>query len=473
MYNIIFDEAKTTMKKTHEEFVAEVAAKYPSIQVLTSYQGAHRNVELGCSQGHRWFASPTNLLSKGTRSKCRECKGLKSKSITWTSTEIAELRVLAEEGATTADLVDYFGTTKASIDNACSTNGISRDRFTMKGAKTVRRICDEIGYTITKEGNSIRSNFSYICNNGHQHTQNVGNFITGSRCPKCTRTTSTEELELRAFIVEQYPEWVEFGDRTILEGKELDIVIPDLGIAIEFNGTWWHKENSVGKYYHYDKTDTVNAFGYRLIHINEDEWIYKQDIVKSRLKSLLGSSDRKIYARKCSISAIPFPREFLNINHLQGAGSSTSINLGLYLDNELVAVMTFGRPRFNTNYDYELVRYCSLLNTNVIGGASKLLKHFLANYKGSIISYSDRRWSDGNLYKKLGFTYSHTSEPNYRYYKRLNSLSRYECQKAKLKIKFPESYDDNLTEKQIMELEGYHPVYDSGNDVWILSNPAI
>ena len=130
--------------------------------------------------------------------------------------------------------------------------------------------------------------------------------------------------------------------------------------------------------------------------------------------------------------------------------------------------MSFSTPRFTDKYKYELVRFCNKLNTSVVGGASKLLKYFRNKYKGSIISYSNKSWSIGDLYKKLGFSYSHTSSPNYRYYKGLNSLSRYACQKHKLKDMFPDLYDLDKTEDQIMSEAKYLKVYDSGNDVWVM-----
>ncbi len=131
--------------------------------------------------------------------------------------------------------------------------------------------------------------------------------------------------------------------------------------------------------------------------------------------------------------------------------------------------MTFSKPRFNHDYAYELVRFCSKLNTQVIGGASRLLKYFRTkNPNKSILSYADRRWSTGNLYKQLGFSLSHYSSPNYRYYKGKHSMSRYSCQKHNLKGLFPKFYDASLSEKQIMIKAGYNCVYDSGNSVWVI-----
>ena len=208
--------------------------------------------------------------------------------------------------------------------------------------------------------------------------------------------------------------------------------------------------------------------GFRLIHINEDEWQTKQAIVKSRIESLLGAS-LVIGARKCSVRKINFPGEFLEANHIQGAGAPTNYNYGLFLQDELVAVMTFGKPRFSTLCEYELIRYCSLTGVTIAGGASKLLKAFIQDYPNrSILSYSDKRWSVGNLYKSLGFQLDHTSSPGYAYYKNSIKLSRFQCQKHKLEALFPEYYDPALTEGQIMELAGYSRMYDCGTDVWVL-----
>lgn len=462
------------IKKTTEEFIKEVSIKYPDVQVISEYIDAHTNVTLGCANGHTWLASPTNLLSKGTRSKCRECKGKNNIRVDWTSDNITRLKELSSIGYTTEELMEEFKTTKVSIDNACSDNSIIRDRFEMRGKKVLIQRCNELGYNITKMALSIKGLFSYTCNNGHTHTQIVDNFLRGHLCPKCTSAAgiSKGETELIDFIKSIYPGWIELKDRSILEGKELDIVLPDIGIAFEFNGTYWHQEDKVGKYYHQEKTQNTSNFGYQLIHVYDYLWESKKNVVKSRISGLLNLNS-VIYARKCMVKPISFPKEFLNINHLQGAGSPSSFNYGLFLKEELVAVMTFSKPRFSTQYDYELIRYCSLLDVNIVGGASKLLKAFTSGHLGSIVSYSDKSWSIGNLYKKLGFVYSHTTQPNYRYFKRHESLTRYECQKHLLKEKFTESYDENLTEKEIMSLEGYYPVYDSGNDVWVLGGKSV
>lgn len=402
-------------KKGQEQISDEINVKYPNIHVVGEYTGSNDWLKVKCDQGHERDIIPNLLLNRGINSECLDC--------------------LNKSGIFSDKVITKY-------DNISTVSGFigTRDSVLITG------VCGH-----TWEASSAANLLYY----GSKSTCNICN----------PAGISIKEREVHAFIKQNYSGWVELNDRSILEGRELDIVLPDLGIAIEFNGIYWHQEIIKGKSYHRDKTSGVNSLGYQLIHINEDEWYNKQDIVKSRIRSLLNITDR-IYARNCEVRQIGFPKDFLNTNHLQGAGSPSSYNYGLFLKEELVAVMTFSTPRFSTKYDYELVRYCSLLDITVTGGASKLLKNFTKEHVGSIISYSDRRWSKGSLYNKLGFRYSHTSEPNYKYYKGYSSLSRYECQKHLLKKKFPNTYKDELTEKEIMSLEGYYPVYDSGNDVW-------
>lgn len=294
---------------------------------------------------------------------------------------------------------------------------------------------------------------------------------TGVTCRICNPllSVSQEEIHLVNFIKEIYTRKIEVNTRSILNsGKELDIYLPEISLAFEYNGSYWHSEEKIGKLYHLNKTVECTNMGIQLIHISDYYWKNKQNIVKSRISYLLGHS-KKIYARKTTIKQIDYPVSFLNDNHIQGAGSITPINYGLYYDDTLVSVMTFSKPRFSSNQDYELVRFANLLNTTVIGGASKLLSVFRKEHpNASILSYSDKQWSTGTLYKLLGFKFSHSSVPNYKYFKYDNVLSRYQCQKHLLKDKFPKYFSEDLTEEQIMSKAGYHRVYDCGNDVWVL-----
>ena len=213
--------------------------------------------------------------------------------------------------------------------------------------------------------------------------------------------------------------------------------------------------------------------GVKLFHIFENEWLdpIKREIWKSKIKLELGYVDRKLNARDCVIKEISFEeiKSFLNSNHLQGYIPS-SINLGLYYNSELVEVMTFGKSRFNKDFDWELLRNCSSLNTIVRGGFSKLLNYFKKNYKGSIVSYGNKRWTS-KLKNVYGNELINVSDPNYFYFLKgdFELMSRLQFQKHKLKDKL-KVFDENLTETENMYNNGYRKIYDCGNLVYKLNN---
>lgn len=265
------------------------------------------------------------------------------------------------------------------------------------------------------------------------------------------------------------------GDRDILNGKEIDILIPDFNIGIEFNGLYWHCEKYVDKDYHLNKTNVCESKGIHLIHIFEDEWVNNKDIVKSRLKNLFKLTENKVYGRKCIIKEVNTKdkTKFLNDNHIQGTIGS-KVNLGLYYNDELVSMMTFGKGRVVMNgvkNEWELLRFCNKINHSVIGGASKLFKHFIKNYNPKqLISYADRRWSQGNLYDQLGFNKTHNSTPNYFYVVNNEREHRFKYRKNLL---VEAGFDIKKTEKEIMYGRKIYRIYDCGNLVYTYNNKVI
>jgi hypothetical protein len=213
-----------------------------------------------------------------------------------------------------------------------------------------------------------------------------------------------------------------------------------------------------------------------LLHIFSNEWKneFKKNIWKSIIKNKLSFSE-KIYARKCKIQMIDVKtkNKFLNENHLQGEDKS-SVYFGLYYEDQLVSIMTFGTPRYNKNYEWEIIRFCNKLNTVTMGTASKLLAHFEETYKPkSIITYADLRYSNGNLYKNLGFTLLHTSQPNYFYINvsNLQIITRLNAQKHKLKNIPNFIFDPTLSEAQNMFTNKFRRIWDCGHLVF--SKPPI
>lgn len=297
-----------------------------------------------------------------------------------------------------------------------------------------------------------------------------------ARCLNCypyRPPTSKEELEMYNFIKLYEKNNVLTNDRNVISPLEIDIFIPSKNLAIEFDGLYWHSDinGNCNKYYHLHKTEECEKKGIQLIHIFEDEWLYKQDIVKSRLKNLLGIYNNKCFARQCEVKEVPSKEsfDFQEANHIQGAVNS-KVNLGLCFKDELVSLMTFSKPRFDKKHEWELVRFCNKLGWHIPGAASKLLTHFEREYKPkNIVSYADRRWSEGNLYKQLGFELDHISQPDYWYTKIGNEIlreSRIKYQKHKLQKILPK-FDSKKTEKENMLLNGYSHIWDCGNFVFI------
>ncbi len=255
------------------------------------------------------------------------------------------------------------------------------------------------------------------------------------------------------------------NDRSIIDPLELDIVLPKIKLAIEYDGSYWHSFKDEN--YHLEKTKMCFEKGYQLFHIFEFDNI---EIWKSMISNKL-HLNKVIYARKCIIKELKYNqvKDFLDENHLQGTCLS-KINLGLFYNDELVQVMTFSKPRFNKNYDYELLRLCSKKFINVVGGASKLFKYFTTKFKGSVISYANLRFSNGNIYRQLGFSELKISKPNYFYCKNDIVLTRYQCQKHKLQgLKdkgLIEDFKIELSELENLEMNGYFRLYDCGNIVF-------
>lgn len=262
----------------------------------------------------------------------------------------------------------------------------------------------------------------------------------------------------------------EQGNRSLLNGIELDIVIPSKKIAIEYNGLKYHTEWFGGKdrWYHLNKQLLCAEKGYKLIHIYEDEWELNSEIVKSKLLTILGVSNTvRIGARSCVIKEIDkeTSKKFINDYHIQGYGK-TSVRLGAYYQDQLVGVMTFTRRSVDS---YELSRYCTDYHYSIYGLGSKMVKYFINNYNpNDIISFADRCWTMdplNNMYTKIGFEYSGYTNPDYRYYNSsVNRMKRYHkfgFRKQLLLSKYPE-LSANMTETEMVKTIGFDRIWNCG-----------
>ena len=265
------------------------------------------------------------------------------------------------------------------------------------------------------------------------------------------------------------------NDRTEIGPQELDFYLPDYKIGIEVNDIVSHN-STIGffgepkdKNYHYNKSKLCEEKGIRLIHIYE--WEIKNDFLWNKIQQYiidLIKPKERIYARKCILKEVSNKEtiEFLNKYHLQNTCRGQNIRLGLYYMDELVQIMTFGKPRFNKNFEYELLRLCTKSGYLIVGGVEKLFNHFINVYNpSSIVSYCDTNKFSGNVYTKLGFDIKNV-QLNYYWTDGKHTFSRYKTQKNKLS-KLLDVYNSNLSESQNMLNNRFVKVYDSGQKTFI------
>jgi len=283
-------------------------------------------------------------------------------------------------------------------------------------------------------------------------------------CNPITSNTSKQESEMCDFIANNYQGEVIRNYRH--QYGEIDFYLPEEKIGFEFNGLYWHSSLFKPRNYHQQKSINFKSEGIHLIHIWEDDWLFKSDIIKSRILNLLKMSV-KIYARKCIIKYLNKKEscEFLQKNHLQG-NIGSKVKIGLYHQDELVSLMTLGGKRISTGLknkenEWEMLRFCNKIGHTVVGGASKLIKFFLKNHKCyNIISYADASWSQGHLYESIGFVNNGITDPNYYYFKNKRRLNRFSFRKDKL---VENGHNKEMTEREIMESLKYYRIYDSGS----------
>jgi len=367
---------------------------------------------------------------------------------------------------------------KVLVGNEYNTQVMSPEEF-ITNSKTIhgKYNYDKTNYT------KSHSYVTITCPKHGDFEQHAYAHLAGKGCRQCGAgiSQSKDEIEILNFITNLGFETIS-GDRKLLSGKEIDILVPSKNLGIEYNGIMYHSignhsSDKFNKLYsnkekqkHNFKTNKMNDLGIQLFHIFDIEYKHKKVLWESMIKSALGVN-QKIGARKTEIKLVnnKDAKEFQEENHMQGSAPA-KVKIGLYYENILVSLMTFskGRASISAKSEWELIRFCSKQNLTVQGGASKLFSYFVKTYNpNNIKSFANRRWSNGNLYHKLGFELSHISEPNYFYFKENDRTlySRNKFQKHKLK-KFVE-YSEDKTEWEIMKDSGYRKIYDSGNLVFI------
>lgn len=248
-----------------------------------------------------------------------------------------------------------------------------------------------------------------------------------------------------------------------IDGVSYDIYIPAKNLAIEYNGIYWHSDKFKRKDLHQDKTNKAEANGFRLFHVWEDDWRDHQKIVRSMIINAIGMTTDRISGRDCVVGIIDpsIAKQFYNDNHIQQFASA-KVHVGL-TDNSgrLVFAASFRKPRFTNKYQWELIRMASVINTNVRGGVSRVLKYFRAKNPGTIVSYADRTYSAGNVYKSMGFVLTHTNPISYWYVINGKRVPRTLFTKKSLP-------DSPYSEKTTADIIGLPRIWNSGIQTWVL-----
>ncbi len=299
---------------------------------------------------------------------------------------------------------------------------------------------------------------------------------------------TTIEMQIRSWLDNLGIEYMT-NDRTVIPPQELDIYIPSHKIAIELNGYFWHSTKFKSRDYHLKKWMACRDKGVQLISIWEDWMINTPKQVQSLLESKLGIYEHRIMARQCKVVQVDskISTKFLDDNHIQGH-TAAQYRYGLKYNGQLVSLMTFGKKRVGiggkyTSNQYELVRFCNLRGWQVVGGASRLQKHFIRDvHPDSIISWSSNDISTGNLYKKLGYKESGKYNLAYWYIYRemdpihktmkLTRYHRYTFSKDQIITKglAPSTDKSQWTEREVMDsIPNIYRIYDSGTLRWILN----
>lgn len=289
--------------------------------------------------------------------------------------------------------------------------------------------------------------------------------------PFYNKSNLKEQNSVRDWLLSQGFEFN--SDYSVLEGKEIDLYNDDLKIGIEYCGLRWHSESRArdGKVRHYAKYKKCNEKGVRLITVFADEWLKRNSQVKSFILSALNKNVIKYHGRKCVVQTITndIANPFLDKYHIQGKGKLHKLCIGIYHEDELLGVMTFNIHHRN-NKDFILDRLAFKSGVKINGGVSKMIsvakEYCKINGIKNIVTWSDNRWSNGQVYEACGFKFDEELPVDYSYIKISNPRARLSKQSCtKKNIKCPEG----KTEYEYMLELGFDRIWDCGKKRFILT----
>lgn len=471
--------------KFNYEFVKSYVEQRGYNLLSKEYTSSQVKLEISCKNGH--VINPTFSEFK-RKDRCNDCSGNKKPTIESINKFIEPrgFKLVSTEYINNSSKLqvrchkDHIW--EISWLNLKSGNGCPECYGNKKySTEEVNNHLKNSGYSFKnpEDYKSTSKKVTVICPNNHDYTVRIHDFMRGVRCGACSHQTSKAEQEILKFINEYYPsakkvKFYEINDNYSKENrnKELDIYIPELNVAIEYCGLFWHSEASGPKQsnQHRNKLTLCRQNNVRLITIFEDEWLSRQEQVKNLLLSVLNINSVKVGARECQIKKIQMneAKLFIDNNHIQGL-YTCEVSFGLFYNDELVGVISGNRHHRQSQASFVLQRLCFKKGYQIQGGASKLLKALRGHVKAlgysEIVSWSDNRISEGNVYQKLGFALKAEYDHDYSYVLDGSYNRRHSKQSLK---KTPEERLTGKTEWELRKNQGYYRIWDCGKKAWIL-----
>ena len=452
-----------------------------NVEIPTLYFRRRYYMETGNYWWEQWF--DIVLVDNCETKKCPYCD--------WETVDIYnksgmfETHLLKTHGITKLDYLKEFPQEKEYFIGASYQKNLQLETDANKFVtcqicgKKLARIDNHhlLTHNITKEEYIRKFGSMKLSSNEYHKRQSEASIIANINVTFTKNSKS--ELEILNFIKEKGLECR--SDRHILNGREIDIYIPEKNIGIEYNGNKWHTEwfGKKDKNYHLSKLEECRKNGVGLITIFEDEYELHKEIVLNKLAHILKIGNEhmpKLYGRKCEIKEIHsyIAEEFLNVNHIQGFVKST-LFLGAFYNENLVGVMSFTKQADN---NWELTRFATDIKYNCCGVGGKLFNYFIKNYDfNEIKSFADRRWTmdeNNNVYTKLGFVLHSFTKPNYTYYNanvdRFKRFHKFNFRKDKLVKKYSQ-LNPRMTETEMVKELGYDRIWDCGLIKYVYYSP--
>lgn len=290
-------------------------------------------------------------------------------------------------------------------------------------------------------------------------------------CQWLTNTISKVNLQF-----DEYLKWLWFETQLEfpIENRSYDIKVGDTLIELNpfpyHNSTWGPFWKPKTPNYHYNKLKLARDNWYRCIMIwDRDDY--------SKIPYLLDENKQQIYARKTEIKQITYDdcHQFFEAYHLQWdtRKDKNNIYIWLYYNDELVECMSFWKPRYNKNYEREILRLCSHKDYRVVWWANKIYKYFLEiTNANSVISYCDMSKFDWKVYEQLWFKLLKRNKPSKHWYNPEEVASRIHITDNLLRQRwydqiFDESYWKGTDNDELMKQRGYVEIYDCGQATFI------